>query len=109
MLNSKVSSLNIWAAALVLSLATGLGGQLIVCHEAYALENSKIVVDQMRFGSMKEYVQSEYFQKSGKRCGARRIATSIDLRLQKAVSDCTSYLTVELNRSAEKQSLSSPF
>ncbi len=53
--------------------------------------NGAVHVDGYRFTDMKSYVSSEYFKRSGRRCGTRRLRASAKKKaaLLKSMLDCT--------------------
>lgn len=58
----------------------------------------EILAGEQSFSNLQEYVSSEYFRGSGKRCGAKRPDIQFDSRLEQAVADCTASLTVIQDR-----------
>jgi Pregnancy-associated plasma protein-A len=56
-------------------------------------QSGALIVGQQSFSSMAEYIQSDFFRETGKRCGARRVEVRYDEKLAKAMADCTDSLT----------------
>ncbi len=62
--------------------------------EKFAINQSgKITLGNVSFDGLEEYVQSDYFRETGKRCGTRRAEGVQQQKLEKSQSDCTISLT----------------
>lgn len=56
-------------------------------------QSGALVVDQQSFSTMADYLQSDFFRETGKRCGARRLEVAYAKKRARAMADCTNLLT----------------
>ncbi len=57
-------------------------------------DDGRVEIDGQKFASLKEYVNSDYFRQSGKRCGTRIMEDAYRYdEMAKSVNDCTTALT----------------